>query len=165
MFKKNTFRFACLIITMWICYIPGSKAQEAFVVMGGNIFSDFGNVSYSVGQIFFSRKAADNMYIIEGVQQAAPTATTNIEEEVEKKTMPQVWPNPVDNILNFRRDSTSFSGKASYRLYNTKGELILQKNILESVTQIDMSGLSSSLYLIKIMDDDICRIEKVIIKR
>ena len=57
-----------------------------------------------------------------------------------------VYPNPVQNVLNIKIDQAI----KSVEIYNMQG----QKVKVSNVSQIDLSGLHSGMYLVRIEDEN-----------
>lgn len=77
--------------------------------------------------------------------------------EVKKELNASIFPNPVKDILNIQ-----FDGKLkSVEIYNTQG----QKLITSAQKQINISSLSSGVYLIRIEDNENRTTTKKIIKK
>jgi ELWxxDGT repeat protein len=72
-------------------------------------------------------------------------------EDVENYEI-SLYPNPTTNYVNLRLDNIENSSY-SYQLYSIAGELIESKTIDENVTSIPMSHLVSSVYFIRLMEN------------
>jgi len=57
----------------------------------------------------------------------------------------KVFPNPVNNILNIQIPTSS--EPTNLKIYNVLGKLILEKDIIKSSTQLDMSSMASGIYM------------------
>lgn len=68
-----------------------------------------------------------------------------------------VHPNPVSDVLNI----TTNENIDGITLYNALGQLVLEKN--ENTTQLNVDGLKSGLYFLKIYSESLSTIKKVII--
>ncbi|NLF43456.1 MAG: T9SS C-terminal target domain-containing protein, partial [Bacteroidales bacterium] len=65
--QKGTIKVLITLFTsLWI---TGLSAQNSINTSGGNASSTDGNMSYSVGQVFYNTSQGTNGSIIEGVQQ------------------------------------------------------------------------------------------------
>jgi hypothetical protein len=72
----------------------------------------------------------------------------------------QVYPNPVEGILNLRVDN--FESGDRYSIYNSNGEIVISDIITSSLTNIDLSGIATGLYFMAINRNDEVQYEKVI---
>ena len=61
-----------------------------------------------------------------------------------------VFPNPMETTLNI---DLSYSGKFHMRLFNSMGQILLEKDVLTKNTEIDVSYLSKGIYYLQIKKD------------
>ena len=61
----------------------------------------------------------------------------------------ELYPNPTNDILNIKSKSINFDN-AQVDLYDLSGKLLLHNTLQESTLRIDVSGLASGFYIIKI---------------
>ena len=68
------------------------------------------------------------------------------------------YPNPVKDVLNlsFKQNITSIS------IYNLLGQKVIENTINANATQIDMSGIASGNYIVKVISDNQTKIIKII---
>lgn len=128
-------------------FVLASSAQNNFVSSGGNTSSSSGTVSYSFGQIV-SQKLGTSIYNkIQGVQQpyeiSVPLNINLIGADIEL----MVFPNPTFNVLTIRVSQPS---GLRYSLFTIHGKLIMSNEINEFSTQMDLSSLASSSYLLRV---------------
>ena len=76
-----------------------TEAQTAILTTGKTATGASGSTTYSVGQVAYSQKGADQE-VMEGVQQAYEITTLEVDNEsiMEKKIL--LYPNPVRDFLN-----------------------------------------------------------------
>ncbi len=86
--------------------------------------------------------SGDNVIVYE-------TAILNILQNNFNKAF-TVYPNPVKNELTIENVDPN---NASMKVYDVLGKIVIQKEIYENLTNVDISTLSSGLYLIKIFGD------------
>ena len=127
------------------------KAQNAVLATGITATSATGSVSYSVGQIAYSTKGANNV-ITEGVQQPYEIVTLAVSENGSAEKNISLYPNPVKDVLfvDFNQEKMSNS---SYQLYDAQGKLIKKGNFNQKKNELDMSSLPVSFYIIRIFND------------
>ncbi len=76
----------------------------------------------------------------------------------------QVYPNPVDNEINFSLDS--FSDNLNVKVYNTLGSLVLSKNgITQNDNTLNVDELNTGVYVIELNDKNNNRYTKRFIKQ
>jgi len=152
------------IIFLLLFIMEGSYAQKAISVSGGDVSGTAGTVSFTVGEVVYTSHSGSNGSVAQGVQQPYIVTSETSIEEVEKINLAIVaYPNPVTNNLiisidNIVQTKHTLSQKhtqdpgadLSYELLDLNG-LPLQKSRIESTsTPIDMTGLPSSFYHIRI---------------
>ncbi|NSL87629.1 T9SS type A sorting domain-containing protein [Chitinophaga sp. Mgbs1] len=75
-------------------------------------------------------------------------AEENEEKFAEKGEKVEVFPNPVNNIMNL--NLTGFKGKADVRLFDTKGHLVLFREVSMANSQLDISALPAGIYIMRV---------------
>lgn len=138
-------------LTIAILPLGLMKAQNAVLATGITATSATGSVSYSVGQIAYSTKGANNV-ITEGVQQPYEIVTLAVSENGSAEKNISLYPNPVKDVLfvDFNQEKMSNS---SYQLYDAQGKLIKKGNFKQKKNELDMSSLPVSFYIIRIFND------------
>ena len=102
-------------------------------------------------------KGFDTILVAVGASRIAPTQTADL----------VVYPNPVDVVLNAQVQATKTYPQVKLMLYDVRGKLVYQKQIVVDnikTEKIDMSRMSSGLYILYAVYDDKTRIAKKIIK-
>jgi hypothetical protein len=72
----------------------------------------------------------------------------------------RLYPNPASTILNI-----SNAENADIEIYNLLGQLIVTKNNLDRDDQIEVAGLKTGTYLVKISKDNAIKVEKLVITK
>ncbi|MBV6878278.1 T9SS type A sorting domain-containing protein [Epilithonimonas sp. FP105] len=128
-----------------------TKAQTAILTTGTTATGASGSTTYSVGQVAYSQKGADQE-VMEGVQQAYEITTLEVDNEsiMEKKIL--LYPNPVRDFLNVDFGKENFHN-SNYVLFDSQGKLIRSGNLLQQKTELNMTELPSSVYIIQIFQD------------
>lgn len=72
----------------------------------------------------------------------------------------KIQPNPVSDIMVVNIDQKDISGRISVTDMN--GKELFNKELTELQTKIDMSGLDSGMYIIRLMQDDQIELRKVV---
>lgn len=128
-----------------------TKAQTAILTTGTTATGASGGTTYSVGQVAYSQKGADQE-VMEGVQQAYEITTLEVDNEsiMEKKIL--LYPNPVRDFLNVDFGKENFHN-SNYVLFDSQGKLIRSGNLLQQKTELNMTELPSSVYIIQIFQD------------
>lgn len=128
-----------------------TKAQTAILTTGTTATGAAGSTSYSVGQIAYLQKGA-NQEVMEGVQQAYEITTLEVDNEsiMEKKVL--LYPNPVRDFLNVDFGMENFHN-SNYVLFDSQGKLIKSGNFSQQKTELNMTTLPTSVYIIQIFQD------------
>lgn len=128
-----------------------TKAQTAILTTGTTATGASGSTTYSVGQVAYSQKGA-NQEVMEGVQQAYEITTLEVDNEsiMEKKIL--LYPNPVSDFLNVDFGKENFQ-HSNYMLLDSQGKLIKTGNFSQQKTELNMAGLPTSVYIIQIFQD------------
>ena len=87
-----------------------------------------------------------------GVKQPYEISITTGIEVTNINLQLSVYPNPTTDFLTLSVKDTELSD-LNYQLYNLSGKLILQDQLRDQNTQIDMRNLSSATYLVKVSDN------------
>lgn len=127
-----------------------NDTMETFNASGDDAIGDFGSVTYSIGQVFYTQIGEFNYNVSQGVQQEELNQTLAVEENsVEPKTEIFIFPNPTTDFVVVNMAGDEFeNGLCSYQLYDFQGRLVKQNIINQNETKIDLYDLSSSLYLL-----------------
>lgn len=128
-----------------------TKAQTAILTTGTTATGASGSVAYSVGQVAYTQKGA-NQEVMEGVQQAYEIITLEVDDEsiMEKKIL--LYPNPVKDFLNVDFGNENFHN-SNYLLFDSQGKLIKTGNFSQQKTELNMTELPTSVYIIQIFQD------------
>jgi hypothetical protein len=85
---------------------------------------------------------------------------TNLDQKAEFKF--EIFPNPVNGILNV--NISDFTSK-KIEIYNSQGSLVINKTNLNLSNSINLDGLSSGIYFVKLTDNkNFLAIKKLLIK-
>ena len=77
--------------------------------------------------------------------------TTTISETIKISDF-SVYPNPASDILRIQKSEQV--EQADFVLYNTVGQVIMQKNITEKNTEIDISSLPEGIYIYNFLEQN-----------
>ncbi|KFC19553.1 T9SS type A sorting domain-containing protein [Chryseobacterium sp. FH1] len=139
----TTFSFLALFGVLKI------NAQSTQNSSGDNATGTTGNVSYSVGQIFYESSTSPGGNINTGVQNAYEITETLGQEISQIGLALKIYPNPTTDILNLKIDFTDHQ-KYSYELYDLAGKILNKKAVSGKVTELSISNYPSGTYLLKV---------------
>lgn len=93
------------------------------------------------------------------------SSVINSTESVIQHSVLEIWPLPAVNTLNVSYSSNSQVDNSSLSIYDLKGSLIKESSIITNVTsQIDISGIKTGVYILKINNEKESLIRKITIK-
>ncbi len=143
---KNKLLTPLLILS--IAPIGLLKAQKTIATTGTTASGSGGSSSYTVGQIDYQQKGA-NAQIMEGVQQAYEIITLAVDDLNSKERNILLYPNPVKDVLFIDFDDKNYQD-SNYVLFDFQGKLIKKGNLNQQKSELDLSLLPSSVYIIQI---------------
>jgi hypothetical protein len=131
------------------------QGQQTIPAAGGNASGSGGSVSYTVGQTLCSTISGSNGTVVQGVQQpfeiSVVTAIRNT-EDISLKCL--VYPNPTGGITKLVFESPDFDN-LRYRLFDINGVLLQDKAVEKREEEISLENLSSSVYFLKVLKDNL----------
>ncbi len=133
-----------------------NDTMETFNASGDDATGDFGSVTYSIGQVFYTQIGEYYYNVAQGIQQEELNQTLSVEENsLEPKAEIFIFPNPTTDFVIVNMEGDEFeNGLDSYQLYDLQGRLIKQNIINQNETKIDLNDLSPSLYLLQLYADN-----------
>ncbi len=142
--------FTVLAIFQSLCLV----AQETIPAAGGNATGSGGSVSFTIGQTFYTAPAGADGSVSQGVQQPYEISTvTGIEQARGIDLAVAVFPNPVTDFLVLRVARYD-PENLYYQLFDIQSRLIKTGKIVAEETLIDMSGITPSVYLLRLLDNE-----------
>ena len=132
-----------------------NQAQNTIPVSGGNANGSGGSVSYTVGQILYSAISGTNGSVVQGVQQPYEISIVTAISKTEDINLECiVYPNPTGGIAKLVFDSHDFEN-LRFRLFDINGELLQDKKVESRETEISLENLSSSVYFLKVIKNNL----------
>ena len=145
--------FLCFLLLCGFCLTI--KAQSIIPATGGNASGRGGSVSYTVGQITDQTISGTSGIVNQGVQQpyeiSVVTAVKNT-EEITLKCL--VYPNPTKGMTKLVLESPDFEN-LKFHLFDINGVLLQDKKVESRETEVSLENLSSSVYLLKVLKNNI----------
>ena len=93
----------------------------------------------------------------EGVSKFSSDYLIGIKPIISKNSL-KIYPNPVQNILHI-----DLSGKTGVlEICDISGKSVLQKQIRDNNTSIDVSGLDDGIYIVKVLSDNQISTSKIV---
>ena len=169
--KGTIYRFIhSNLMVLILVTLPGfcANRQQAIHAAGGNASSLGGSMSYSTGQVVFTRTKSSDGRVSEGVQQTYEISVVRelVEENnfslVSFSFVPQeatdfaikssIYPNSDIDCLTLSVDE-KYLFKLSCELYTLDGNLIETKKIQALNTTVFMGNLPPEIYFLKVYQD------------
>lgn len=136
-------------------YIDASVIDITSFIIGQE--DDCTGGCFATNQCMFGRM--DNFQVWNGYY---PICNANSKQEYLTETEPEelhIYPNPTQDILHI--DTKNESG-GCISVYNINGQVLFKKTISKDITEVDVSGMISGLYLITLQYDNIYRTQRLI---
>lgn len=146
-------KFKLSLVFLLILGLTRLQAQESVNATGSNVSSSGGSVSYSVGQVVYNYQEGTYGSVTQGVQHYAISIATELEQGKTISLTMKAYPNPTTDRLTLSMADIEIVN-LSYQMYDTKGQCLLNKDIVDKQTIITMNHLVPSVYFVKIMQDN-----------
>ena len=130
------------------------RAQNAIPASGGNAIGSGGSVSYTVGQVVYTKYTGTNGSVAQGVQQ--PYEISVVTETVEAKDISleiEVYPNPATDFVKLKIKNYEFEN-LRYQLYDINGSLLKDNKVEGQEMNISMQNLLPSADFLKVTDNN-----------
>lgn len=138
-------------------------AQTAFVTVGGDLLSEEGSVSFSVGQIAYKSLSGNDGNVNQGVQHPYEIYVLTAADNIALKDFEcNAFPNPTNDLLVLSIKNKEPFG-LSYQLVNSTGCLLDQKDIQDEETTLSMKIYTPAVYFLRLIENEnIVRTFKII---
>jgi len=129
-----------------------TQAQSFIPAAGGNAAGSGGTVSYTIGQIAYTRISGTNGKLNQGIQMPYEISIiTTITKTSGNSPTLSVFPNPSNSFMILKVES-NYSDNLTYHLYDMSGKLIQKDKVEGNETQINISAFRTGAYLLKIVN-------------
>lgn len=145
-----------ILIILFLCgfWTIVVQAQGTIPVTGGNASGSGGSVSYTVGQIAFSTFSGANGSVVQGVQQPYEISViTGIDDARGINLICSAYPNPATDFITLKVENYD-NTNLSYQLFDLSGNLLENKKIEGNETTIPMGNRNTSVYFLKVTDNN-----------
>jgi len=144
--------------------VSGSTNYEfTYSINGGPAISDSTiNPFYEIFNVLPGQSVLFTLTNAEGVScfQSASTDCGSLTNESFESQVFQSFPNPVENVVNFK----SYQPISSIQIFNLLGQEVYSQKCNEVELQINLSHLSSGNYLVKAQSNDLTKTFKIVKK-
>ena len=134
------------------CIITSIKAQQTTASAGGNASGIGGTFSYSIGQVIYTYIYSSDVIVAQGVQHPFEISTLGFDNYQINLVM-QTYPNPTKDYLLLNVHSIDLSN-IIFQLYDLNGRLIETRTIFNPIETICMVNLPSSVYFLKVTNNN-----------
>jgi hypothetical protein len=145
-----------------------NNIMGTIIPSGSNATGSSGTVAYSIGQVFYTYIGISVYNVAQGIQHEEVTDgnLATPDNSIEPKAEIFIFPNPTTDFVNINMKGLEFeNGPQSYQLYDIQGRLIKQNTINQTETQINLSDLSSSIYILQVyVNNQVLKTFKIIKK-
>lgn len=123
---------------------------------GNDATSSSGTVTYSIGQLFYTYIGSSVYNVAQGIQhEESSESLSTSENTVEPKIEIFIFPNPTTDYVTLNMEGLEYENEPqSYQLYDLQGRLLIQNTIKQTETQINLSQLNSSIYLLQVYSNN-----------
>lgn len=139
------------IIAITLFIFTNIQAQQSIVSSGGDVMGSGGAVSYSVGQIVYTKNTGSTGSGAQGVQQPYEISVVLGIDEANGIRLMTVFPNPTTNFVVVIVENFEVTN-LTYQLFDTNGRLIENKKIVVEDTTIDLNGYPATIYFLQVLD-------------
>jgi hypothetical protein len=142
-------KFLLLMLLAVFAY-SGSKAQQNVVGAGGMASGSNGNVSYSVGQLFYEQQNTSQYSLLPGVQQPYEISVITSNPLYEGIHLDcSVFPNPTADVIHLKIEDNKFTDW-NYQLHDLNGKRLSQGIIVNNQTVISLMNQPPGSYFLKV---------------
>jgi len=130
-------------------------AQSAIVPIGGDVQSNSGSVSYTVGQIAVQTSENSNGDVIvgEGVQQPYEIMTVGVDEYPQIVLNAVVYPNPTENIVQLQLNGFEIHANGLLaNLYDGNGKMLQNFTVTDELTTLQIGHYPTGAYYLELRD-------------
>lgn len=141
----------CLPLAAALLALPlAAGAQDVVATGGGEGSGGNHSMSWTIGQPVIKTVTAAGNTLTQGFQQPWADVTAVVEEQGSATLAIRAYPNPADHILNV--DMSGVQGQSRLEMMDAAGQLVLQAAATGERTQLDLTGQSVGLYILRVLN-------------
>ena len=134
------------------CSIISIQAQQTTASAGGDASGIGGTFSYSIGQVVYTYNYGTDVIVAQGVQQPFEISILGLDNYQINLVM-QTYPNPTKDYLVLNVHALDLSN-IIFQLYDVNGRLIETRTMFNPIETICMMNLPSSVYVLKVTNNN-----------
>lgn len=137
------------------------SAQQSIVIAGGDLSGSSGSASYSVGLPVFNYYSDSDYSMTEGNQQPFESISLGINtNELEHNFL--IFPVPTSQVLNIKINNFDYHN-LKVEITDLQGKLLISEFIESLDTQLNLSNLEESIYILSFINQGkLIRTQKII---
>ena len=141
-----------IVLIIFGCSIISIQAQQTTASAGGDASGIGGTFSYSIGQVVYTYNYGTDVIVAQGVQQPFEISTLGLDNYQINLVM-QTYPNPTKDYLVLNVHALDLSNMI-FQLYDVNGRLIETRTMFSPIETICMMNLPSSVYVLKVINNN-----------
>lgn len=146
---KNYFLYKSILFLPFLLVDSIASAQSGFVNAGGDFSNTFGNVSYSIGQLFTNELINESGELCEGVQYVNRSKVAAITEI--KSPDFSFFPNPTNGKITLKNSSSLTENNYYISVTDILGKKLHSQKMNQNETTINLNELGANgIYLISV---------------
>ena len=134
------------------CSIISIQAQQTTASAGGDASGIGGTFSYSIGQVVYTYNYGTDVIVAQGIQQPFEISILGLDNYQINLVM-QTYPNPTKDYLVLNVHALDLSNMI-FQLYDVNGRLIETRTMFSPIETICMMNLPSSVYVLKVTNNN-----------
>jgi len=132
-----------LLLGFW-CIGALAQPQELVSASGASFHNSSGYISYSIGELITTSLISPSAILTQGFHQTRLRTVPVINQSAIQIS---VFPNPVNDLLILQiGDPLGFD----YLLYDVRGGLLEQGQVVDERTEINFSALAPAVYILRV---------------
>lgn len=139
-----------LLLSFW-CIIVFAQPQEVISPLGKSYNNSTGSISFTLGEIMINTFNSPDLILTQGFHQSR-LVITDIRSSQHKALEILVYPNPAKDFVILKVENYQ---EFSYMLFDITGKIIEKKEIVSTETEIDFNHLEPSLYVLKVLWNEV----------
>ena len=141
-----------IVLIIFGCSIISIQAQQTTASAGGDASGIGGTFSYSIGQVVYTYNYGTDVIVAQGIQQPFEISILGLDNYQINLVM-QTYPNPTKDYLVLNVHALDLSNMI-FQLYDVNGRLIETRTMFSPIETICMMNLPSSVYVLKVTNNN-----------
>ncbi|TVR77240.1 MAG: T9SS C-terminal target domain-containing protein, partial [Chitinophagaceae bacterium] len=158
---------------LFISFSLGSGALNWFTVYGSDTSDDVSKlITTDDGGFLFTGGSQSSMYIVKtdslGCVEPGCHVVSNVRDDVEDEVLEvqiAVYPNPASHLLNIVLSGNMQANSYFITMTDILGRQVVSKNVASYLTSIDVTALTSGMYVVNVFKDNVHVAGKKVIVR